>query len=347
MDIKSRFRNSRWVTDETQRARGPVRLGIIGLGAMGGEMLTAASRHPDVVAAIAADVDDRAVQRHRQAYPGVAFTANPREVVDSAAVDALYIATPPAHHAELAIAGLRRGLAVFCEKPLAVSLVDGQDMLAAAAARGVPCFVNYALADRHAVLEMERALRADEVGQVVGVDVRLHFSRWPRPFQAEAAWLAGRQQGGFLREVFSHFVYLTDRLLGPVRPVEVSLDYASGEAESAEVAARGLLRAGDVPVHLSALSGLAAFTTSGGERCEWIIWGTRRSYLLRNWDQLFASDGGDWVPVALSGERGTESTRLSRFAAAVRGEPVNHLADFAAAYRVQVVVEAFHAAAEM
>jgi predicted dehydrogenase len=311
---------------------------------MGGEMLGAASRHWDVVAAIAADIDDRAVELHRRAYPGVAYTTNPREVIDSTEIDALYIATPPAHHAELAIAGLRRGLAVFCEKPLAVSLVDGQDMLAAAAASGVPSFVNYVLADRHAALEVERALRAGEVGQVVGVDIRLHFSQWPRAFQADARWLAGRRQGGFLREVFSHFVYLTDRLLGSIRPVEVSVDYVAGEM-GAEVAARGLLRAGDVPVHLSALSGLAAFSTSGGERCEWIMWGTRRSYLLRNWGQLFASDGGDWVPVSLPGERGSESTRLSRFAAAVRGEPISHLADFAAAYRVQEVVEAFHTTA--
>ncbi|PZS30305.1 MAG: hypothetical protein DLM58_13890 [Pseudonocardiales bacterium] len=43
------------------------------------------------------------------------------------------------------------------------------------------------------------------------------FPEWPRAFQADARWLADRAQGGFVREVLSHFIYLTDRLVGPVR----------------------------------------------------------------------------------------------------------------------------------
>jgi predicted dehydrogenase len=317
--------------------RRPVRLGIIGLGAMGGEMLAVATADPDAVVTVAADVRPSVLEHHRRRHPGVRFTADPEEVLGTGGLDALYVATPPAHHA-----GLRRGLAVFCEKPLAVDLGDGERMRGAAASTATPCVVNFALSDRHAVLEVERALQADEVGRVVGVDVRLRFTTWPRAFQADAAWLATRAQGGFVREVFSHFAYLTDRLVGPIRAVDVSVDHPADAPAGAELAARGLLRAGDVPVHVSAVSGVSAPSTAGDERCEWILWGTRRSYLLRDWDQLFASDGGDWTPVALSGERGSEATRLSRFLAAARGEPVEHLADVAAAFRVQAAVEAFH-----
>ncbi|MEV0644046.1 Gfo/Idh/MocA family oxidoreductase [Phytomonospora sp. NPDC050363] len=311
-----------------------IRLGVIGLGAMGGHVLASARDHADLTVTAAADLDPATVDRHRATDPGVVFTTDPAAVVASDDVDAVYIATPPAFHAELAVAALRRGLAVFCEKPLAISEADGRAMLAAAEEAGVACAVNFALSDRAAVLEIERALGAGEAGDVVGVDVRLRFPAWPRDFQADARWLDGRAQGGFVREVFSHFAYLTDRLLGPIEPVAVSLDYAEGAAETA---ARGHLVAGGVPVHLSAFSGLA-----GPETYEWVLWGSRRSYMLQGWSRLLVSEGGDWEPVALTGEPGGEPTRLAAFARAVRGGGHVNLADFDAGRRVQRVVEAFH-----
>lgn len=58
------------------------------------------------------------------------------DVIGAAAVDAVYIATPPATHAALVVAALEAGQAVFCEKPLAVSDVDAEAMLAAARVAG-------------------------------------------------------------------------------------------------------------------------------------------------------------------------------------------------------------------
>ena len=301
---------------------------------MGTAMLKATTGHEDVVVTIAADLDGRTVERQRRERPGVEFTADPRDVIVSDKVDAVYIATPPAYHGELAVAALERGLAVLCEKPLSVTEEDSRAMIAAAEAAGRPCAVNFALSDRHAVLEVERALMNGLLGEPVGVDVRLRFPRWPRDFQADAAWLSTRDQGGFVREVFSHFAYLTDRLLGPLTAVETGVDYTPGGAEKA---ARGFMRAGETPVHLSAFVGMA-----GPETYDWILWGTRRSYLLRDWDQLYVSEGGDWIHVDLPPERGDDASRLALFARAVRGERVRNLAGFDAAHRVQRVVEAFH-----
>lgn len=317
----------------------PHRLGVIGLGAIGAEMLTAAAVTSEFTVVRAFDPDPAAVDRARAAHPGITFAAGVREVVAAPDVDAVYIATPPAFHAEAATAAMRAGKAVFCEKPLAISLADGRRMVEAAAGSGVAAAVNFSLSDRAAVLEVERSLLADDVGQVKRVDIRLVFPRWPRDFQARAGWVAGRAQGGFVREVLSHFVYLTDRLVGPLEPVDVSVDLPLTDPQASEVAARGFLLAGDVPVHVAAFAGVA-----GPELYEWVLWGTRRSYLLRNWGELLVSDGGEWTPVPLSGPRGSEATRLALFAEAVRGGQPRRLADFATALRVQEVVEAFHRA---
>ncbi len=313
----------------------PVGLGIIGLGAMGGRVLDIAVAHPDLVVVRASDLDRTTLDRVGAEHPGIALSRESSDVLDAPDVEAVYIAVPPAFHAELTVAALRAGKAVFCEKPLSVSAADARRMVAAAAAGGVATAVNFALSDRDVVLEVERALRAGEVGEVLGVDVRLQFPTWPRAFQADAAWLDGREQGGFVREVFSHFAYLTDRLLGPLRAVDVSADFP---AEGSEVAARGLLRAGDVPVHFSGVAGVA-----GPEVYEWVLWGTRKSYRLRQWARLEVYEGDAWTPVDVGPGTGTDATRLGLFAAVVRGTGSPNLADFAIAFRVQEAVEAFHA----
>ncbi|WP_432948081.1 Gfo/Idh/MocA family protein [Kribbella sp. CA-253562] len=308
----------------------PIRLGIIGLGAMGARMLHDATRHPAYEVIAAADLDASAVSRYAADHPSVRFTTDPAEVI-AAEVDAVYIATPPASHSELTEAAFGVGHSVFCEKPLAVSLADGRRMVEAAAASGAAAGVNFALSDRHATVHLEEVL--GEIGDVRAVEIRLAFPQWPRAFQAEATWLGERAQGGFIREVFSHFAYLTDRLVGPLTPEHLVLDH---RGPGSEVAAFGLLRAGDVPVHVSGV-------VAGPPTYEWMVRGSERSYLLRDWQQLFVAEGKDWRPVPLTGERGDESTRLSLFAEAVRGRHPDNLADFATAYRVQEVVEAWHA----
>lgn len=317
----------------------PVRLGVVGLGAMGAEMLTAASDHPDVRVVAAADLDPSRVAAARERHPDVDYATDPWQVVQGDGVQAVYLATPPRHHAELAIAAMRAGRAVFCEKPLAASIDEARAMVDAAHATGVATAVNFALADRHAVLEIERALRSGELGALRGVDVRLTFPTWPRAFQADAAWLDGRAQGGFVREVLSHFLYLTDRLLGPVEPRHVALLHDPATPERSEVAAVGVLTAGGVPVTVSGHAGVGA-----PERYDWHLHGSRRSYRLRDWGELAMAEGDRWVAVPLEAPRGSERTRLAGFAQAVRGDRPRWLPDFAAGLRVAEVVEAFHAA---
>jgi predicted dehydrogenase len=232
---------------------------------------------------------------------------------------------------------MRSGKAVFCEKPLAVSLADGRRMCDVATTTGRATAINFPFSDYAATRHLEQSLRSGELGTVLGVDIRLTFPEWPRRFQATATWVGQREQGGFVREVFSHFAYLTDRLLGPLHATDVGVTMPADPAVS-EVAARGLLHCGDIPVTVSGRVGAAA-----PEHYEWILWGTRRSYLLRNWATLSVSDGGDWSEVPLSGERARgESTRLTLFANAIRGHRQDDLADFAAGLRVQEAVEAFH-----
>lgn len=316
-----------------------VRLGVVGLGAMGSELLAVAAAHPEYDVRVAADLEPAARARTAETHPDLHVTGSVEEVF-AAELDALYVATPPRTHADLTLRALDAGLAVFCEKPLAIDLAEGEAMAKAATAADVATGVNYALSDRAEVLEIERALRADELGEPRSVEIRLAFPQWPREFQADALWLARSEQGGFLREVFSHFAYLTDRLLGELTPVRQHV-VRQADPELAEVAATAEFIAGGVPVRIWAESGSAR-----PETYEWTLHATQRSYRLTDWGDLAASTGGPWQPVEVSGERGSEHSRLTAFAAAVRREPAPNLATFADALRVQRAVESWLASDE-
>ncbi|MGK5553144.1 Gfo/Idh/MocA family protein [Actinomadura kijaniata] len=308
-----------------------IRLGVVGLGAMGRAMLDAATDHPDVDVVLAADPSPAAVERSRAAHPHLAFTGSPERALTGDGVDAVYIASPPAAHARQAVAAMRAGRAVFCEKPLAVDLDEGAEMVAAAETSGVANALNFVLSDRRAAVKVLAAVRAGEAGEVLGVEMRFAFPEWPRAFQRDAAWVAGPAQGGFLREVASHFVFLTDRLLGPLDVADATVDYSGAERFAAAT-----LRAGGVPVRLS---GQVAAVP---ESYEWTLYGSRRSYRITGWSRLETAGAHGWTPVPVDdGPHGDERARLAEFARAVRGETTT-LADFAAGLRVQRVIETLH-----
>lgn len=316
-------------------SRGPVRLGVIGLGAMGRTVLAEAVAHPAYSVRHVADVDAAALARVATEHPDLRVSTDPRTVLADEQLTAVYLATPPATHAELAVAALSRGLAVLCEKPLAVDLGDGRRMAEAAAGAPVPAAVNFSLSDRAAVLRVERAVRAGQVGELVAVDLRCSFPEWPRAFQRDAGWLAEPAQGGFVREVLSHFLYLTDRVVGRLAVDHAALSFGDGP-RYAETSAGALLHAGSVPVRVGAQ------VAAGPETYEWVLWGSRRSFRLTAWTELETSDGGPWRPVRLTGEAGSLSSRLSRFAELVATGERRDLASFADALRVQEAVEAVH-----
>lgn len=311
----------------------PLRLGIIGLGAMGSEMLAVAADHADVTVVLAADPGEPALERARIAHPDIALSSDPAEVLSHDDIDAVYIAAPPVTHAAYAITAMKSGKAVFCEKPLAVDLTEGEEMVAVAEATGAVNALNYTFSDRRAAVEVVRAVHAGEAGDVLGVDIEFLFPEWPRAFQKDARWVAGRQQGGFLREVGSHFVFLTDRVLGPLTPVHTEVSYG----DDGENSAIGIFSANGVTVRLS------GNVAAGPETYQWTLYGSQRSYRITGFGALSIGDANGWQPVELPGPNGSEATRLAEFVGAVRGRP-STLADFAAGLRVQRAIEAFHTA---
>ena len=154
-----------------------VRVALAGLGRFGklhaavlerlagAELVAVCDPRPDEVAAVAARHD------------AVTGFADFETMLDSVALDAVFIVTPEPLHPEQALAAISRGIATFVEKPLAMTAAEGERIAAAAAAAGVPLQTGLVLRFdvQHALLKAQIA-RGD-LGQVISLRTKRNCSR--------------------------------------------------------------------------------------------------------------------------------------------------------------------------
>jgi predicted dehydrogenase len=161
-------------------------------------------------------------------------------------LDGVVIATPSALHAEQAIAALERGLAVFCQKPLALDATEAQRVVDAARAADRLLMVDLSYRWTEAARCVRDVVRSGELGEVYAVELAFHNAYGP-----DKAWFYDRSAsgGGCVVDLGVHLIDLALWTLGfpAVRAVEAYLhgrdveDYASAQLELA----------GDVVVRLA------------------------------------------------------------------------------------------------
>jgi len=122
----------------------PVAVGLIGagwIGAFHGETL--ARRLPGARLVGVADPAPGAAERLAGSLGAPKATTDPAELLADPAVEAVLIAAPARFHADLVEAAAGAGKAVFCEKPMALTVADADRAIAAAQAAGVPLQVGF------------------------------------------------------------------------------------------------------------------------------------------------------------------------------------------------------------
>jgi predicted dehydrogenase len=139
------------------------------------------------------------------------------ELIDDSEVDAVYVATPPSSHCELALKVCAAGKPCLVEKPMAVNHRECVKMLESFSARGVPLYVAYYRRALPRFLEVRELLRAGAVGAVTSV----HLLQYQPLLDAvaRANWrvdpmVAG---AGLFLDLASHGIDLLDFMLGPIR----------------------------------------------------------------------------------------------------------------------------------
>ncbi|OII14812.1 Gfo/Idh/MocA family protein [Curtobacterium sp. MCBA15_008] len=155
----------------------PLRVAVVGMGqrsAIAQHVAEAVAANPDLEARVTAVADVTADGRARghAEYPDARVVESHRDLVG--AVDAAIVTTPDWTHAEIAIDLLRAGIAVYLEKPLAITVEDADAVLNVAAETGTPLYVGHNFRHAAVVRLMREVIERGEIGEVKAVWVR-HF----------------------------------------------------------------------------------------------------------------------------------------------------------------------------
>lgn len=310
-------------------------VGIIGLGMIGASMLQEFVSHPEFTVGGVWDRNEEINEEINGRFPNVPIAKDAANIIDHPDIDLVYIATPPVTHVDYGLQVIAARKALLCDKPLAIDLERGRRLVAAAEERGVATAMNFVYGAGHVVETIEQQLNSGALGTPQSIEVRYQFPSWPLPNQLSAAsWITKRDEGGMVREMFSHFVYLIHRLFGEVVMKSKVLHYPKGE-NAAEHFIMARLETEDLPIWLmGGVGGSAAPRES-----ELTIHGTEASLRLGNLYGLAISTDRAWreLPVDPAAPSPAQS-RLSELAQRLSGQPTP-LPDLRAGLQVQEVVE--------
>lgn len=305
---------------------------IIGLGIMGRRLLDNLVFHPGFEPVALWDPSPDSCAKAREVAPGVPIVDSAEAAI--AAADVVYLACPPVPRKAYALAAAGAGKTVFLEKPLGVDIAESEDLVKRLA--GTRAAVNFTQASSIGFEVLRNAIAGGETGEVLGIDIVVTYPAWPRAWQVDADWLRFKAEGGYTREVISHFLFLSERFLAPLTLKWARPSYPADPALcESEILAR-LETADGRPV--------SVIGTVGGaqpDRQEVTVKAAKTSFRFTEFYQLWKSSGGDWAAAyefPADPRRSSLQRQLDELDKLVRGEK-SLLATPEEALRVQVLVE--------
>lgn len=192
----------------------PIRIGIIGAGAIATHgHIPGFQRIPNVEIVAVCDANLTRAQDVATRFNIPHAYQSYHDLLATKALDAVAIAVPNALHAPITIAALEAGTHVFCEKPLATSLADGQAMVATAERTGRLLAVNMHQRQRAEILTLRAMIAAGELGTI-----RYAHARWLRRkgIPGFGSWFTQRTLagGGVLMDIGVHMLDIVLWLMG-------------------------------------------------------------------------------------------------------------------------------------
>ncbi len=180
---------------------------LIGVGNRGSYLLTGVMAQTD--ARVVALCDTKPDRLDKAATAAAKFnpatTADWRKIIDRKDVDAVFIATPPFLHAEMAVAALQAGKHVYCEKPVGVTAADVRKVVAAARQSKKVFQAGQQLRSYIQLSEAIRKIHDGAIGDILFVKAQRHASADLDHNGSSADWYFNvKKSGGYLIEQSVH-----------------------------------------------------------------------------------------------------------------------------------------------
>ena len=164
-----------------------IRIGIIGCGYWGPNLLRTLSEMDDVKVVRVSDLRPGRREFVSRRYPLIQTTADANDILSDPSIDAIAIATPPDTHYSLALNALNQGKHLLVEKPLATTTKDAERIIELAARKQRTLLVGHLFLYSPAVVEINSLLRRGDLGIVYCISsVRCNLG--PPNTQIDALW---------------------------------------------------------------------------------------------------------------------------------------------------------------
>lgn len=158
----------------------PLRIGVIGSGYWGPNLIRNFAELADSALIAIADLSEARLAHMKERYPSVQMTRDYRDLF-SLKLDAVIVATPPATHYRLVCECLEHDLHVLVEKPITLNSAHAEHLIRLADARGLKLMVGHTFVYNSAVQKLRQLIESGELGQIYYIDtVRVNLGLFQR-----------------------------------------------------------------------------------------------------------------------------------------------------------------------
>lgn len=146
-----------------------MKVGIIGLGYWGPNLLRNFLAQPDVEKVVACDMREDRLKFISQKFPSVQLSKSCEETL-TGDCDLVVIATPVATHYPIAKKALENNKHIWVEKPFTASVSEAEELIEIAESRNLKIFVDHTFIYNGAVIKMKELIEKNELGDILYFD---------------------------------------------------------------------------------------------------------------------------------------------------------------------------------
>lgn len=158
-----------------------VRIGVVGYGYWGPNLVRNFAETPGCEVAAVSDLDTSKLATVKRRFPAVHTTTNFNDLLADPSIDAVVIATPVRTHYELAMAALKAGKHVWVEKPMTETFEQARRLVDEAERRGRVLHVDHTFIYTGAVQKMAEIAKSGELGRIYYYDsIRVNLGLFQR-----------------------------------------------------------------------------------------------------------------------------------------------------------------------
>ena len=147
-----------------------IRVGVIGAGYWGPNIVRNLHEAPGAEAVAVADLSQERLDAIHKRFPAVRVTTDYRDLVDDPSLDAICVVTPVGTHRQLAEEAFAAGKHVFIEKPLAKTVSDAEAIVRAGERAGKTLMIGHTFVYNPAVEVVKGILTSGGIGEVHYLD---------------------------------------------------------------------------------------------------------------------------------------------------------------------------------